>query len=65
MITEQEWPLTCPYCFQEISMLLDPTVSGTQRYIEDCEVCCRPIEIIYDSDGENILSFDCHGAVNG
>jgi len=65
MISEQEWYLTCPYCFQSISMLLDTSVPGTQKYIEDCEVCCRPIEITYSSDGETILSFDCHGAVSG
>lgn len=33
----------CPYCWEEISMLLDPSISAT--YVEDCEVCCNPIEI--------------------
>ena len=33
----------CPYCWEEISMLLDPSVS--QTYVEDCEICCNPIEI--------------------
>ncbi|MFB9053517.1 CPXCG motif-containing cysteine-rich protein [Formosa undariae] len=35
---------TCPYCWETISMLLDTGVSK-QQYIEDCEVCCNPIEI--------------------
>ena len=35
---------TCPYCWQRISMLVDPSESE-QVYIEDCEVCCRPIQI--------------------
>ncbi|MFS4418191.1 CPXCG motif-containing cysteine-rich protein [Maribacter sp. 2307ULW6-5] len=34
----------CPYCWEEISMLLDPSVHR-QTYIEDCEVCCNPIEL--------------------
>jgi hypothetical protein len=34
----------CPYCWEEISMLLDTSVSN-QTYIEDCEICCNPIEI--------------------
>jgi len=34
----------CPYCAAEISMLLDPSVEK-QAYIEDCEVCCNPIQI--------------------
>ncbi|MDT0675481.1 CPXCG motif-containing cysteine-rich protein [Autumnicola musiva] len=33
----------CPYCWMEISVLLDPSV-GNQKYIEDCENCCNPIE---------------------
>ena len=33
----------CPYCWEEISMLLDTSVS--QTYIEDCEICCNPIEL--------------------
>ena len=33
----------CPYCNAQISMLLDISVPQ-QRYIEDCEVCCNPIE---------------------
>jgi hypothetical protein len=35
----------CPYCWQNISMLLDPSID-VQKYIEDCEICCNPIEIL-------------------
>lgn len=34
----------CPYCWETISMLLDSSVSK-QTYVEDCEVCCNPIEL--------------------
>lgn len=34
----------CPYCWVEISMLLDSSVAK-QVYVEDCENCCNPIEI--------------------
>ena len=33
----------CPYCGQPFDAVLDPS-AGTQSYIEDCPVCCRPIE---------------------
>ena len=36
----------CPYCGEEISMVLDLSVRW-QTYVEDCEVCCNPIEISY------------------
>ncbi|MFW5973004.1 MAG: CPXCG motif-containing cysteine-rich protein [Bacteroidota bacterium] len=41
-IIEQHF--TCPYCWQSISVLVD-TSAEVQSYIEDCEVCCRPIRI--------------------
>ena len=34
----------CPYCGEDISMLIDLNFNN-QFYTEDCEVCCRPIEI--------------------
>jgi len=35
---------TCPHCWETISMLLDTSLTNSQ-YIEDCEVCCNPIQI--------------------
>lgn len=49
----------CPYCWEEISMLLDPS-AGMQTYIEDCEVCCNPIEIKPTFDGEDLVSFEAN-----
>jgi len=40
----QEHFFTCPYCWEDVSMLLDSSRSE-QTYIEDCEVCCNPIEV--------------------
>ena len=49
---EQEAFFMCPYCGSSISMLFE-TFHGGQDYIEDCEVCCRPIEVSYQiSAGE-------------
>lgn len=44
--------IQCPYCGQTISLLVDES-AGAQQYIEDCQVCCSPIEIAigYDADG--------------
>ncbi len=44
----------CPYCWEDISMLLDSSIPNT-TYIEDCEVCCRPIEIQVSFDSEQNL----------
>ena len=41
--------IECPYCGEVISLLLDSS-AGSQRYIEDCHVCCRPITVVLDVD---------------
>lgn len=52
-----EHDFTCPYCGAPITMLLDPSVPE-QTYVEDCEVCCNPIEVFYAFDEEELIAFD-------
>ena len=40
----QELTTSCPYCAESISLLIDDSVEA-QEYIEDCQVCCRPMVI--------------------
>lgn len=47
----------CPYCWEEISMLLDPSVPN-QTYIEDCEVCCNPIKVISQFNNNELIGFE-------
>jgi hypothetical protein len=51
-----EYFFACPYCSERISMVLDISVGG-QTYIEDCEVCCRPIEVRYTVEGDGVCDF--------
>ena len=55
-----EHSISCPFCAETISVLLDPS-SGDQSYIEDCQVCCRPIEISFELSGDDAVnvSADC------
>ena len=46
----------CPYCWEDISMLLDRSVRE-QTYVEDCEVCCNPIEITPQFEDNELVSF--------
>ena len=48
---------TCPYCFEQISMLVDPS-QRLQIYIEDCEVCCNPIEVKVEAEDLEIKIFE-------
>jgi transcription elongation factor Elf1 len=51
-----EHAFTCPHCGEEISVVLDLSVSR-QSYVEDCEVCCRPIEIRYTVEDDALVEF--------
>lgn len=35
--------VVCPYCGESFDTRLDLS-AGSQRYVEDCYVCCQPIE---------------------
>ena len=50
----------CPFCAEVMSILIDIS-AGDQSYIEDCQVCCQPMQIGFQtSDGEiEQLQVDC------
>lgn len=51
-----EKEFTCPYCWENQSRLFDPSILN-QNFIEDCEVCCNPIEFNLITNGLDILDF--------
>ena len=53
---EIEHFFTCPHCWETVSMILDLSVEE-QSYVEDCEVCCNPIQISYTIDNFELTDF--------
>jgi Cysteine-rich CPXCG len=47
----------CPYCGEEIEIVVDGSVEH-QQYVEDCSVCCRPIVLTVVADDGEVLSVD-------
>lgn len=45
----------CPYCGESFTTQIDIS-AGDQDYIEDCQVCCRPIlfSLHFDANGRLI-----------
>ena len=37
-------PFTCPWCGELNQVLIEPDEAG-QTVIQDCEVCCAPVEL--------------------
>ena len=45
----------CPYCGEKIEVLIDCSVPH-QNYIEDCHVCCKPINFNVSLDQDDELT---------
>ena len=50
---------SCPYCGEPVQLVIDDTSSVSdyseeQDYIEDCQVCCRPMQVSvrFSANGE-------------
>ena len=45
--------IECPYCGEALEIAVD-AAAARQQYIEDCQVCCQPIQlrITMDRDGQ-------------
>lgn len=39
----EDCEVQCPYCGEGIRILIDCSIQE-QAYVEDCQVCCAPIE---------------------
>jgi hypothetical protein len=51
---DDEASYICDACGEEIVIPIDPTAGSSQKYVEDCPVCCRAsvIGVEIDEDGE-------------
>ncbi|MEA3353933.1 MAG: CPXCG motif-containing cysteine-rich protein [Campylobacterota bacterium] len=56
--------ITCPYCLEHVSILLDTGADGRSDIVDDCEVCCRPIDIVYTVEDYIVTSLD-YRAIEG
>ena len=49
--------IQCPFCGQNSEVLVDTSLAQ-QRFTTDCEVCCRPMEVVVECEPGEILSLD-------
>lgn len=49
--------IQCPFCGQRFEIVVD-TSMGTNRFTTDCEICCRPMEVVAECVPGEILSLD-------
>lgn len=44
-----ERAVDCPFCGESQTITLDLSAGG-QSYVEDCQVCCQPMQISFEVD---------------
>ncbi|MGB1239950.1 MAG: CPXCG motif-containing cysteine-rich protein [Pseudomonadales bacterium] len=59
MLNLEERAVECPYCGESIDVLVDAQ-DGDQTYIEDCQVCCRPITFVIHQAHDGTLQVSVH-----
>jgi transposase-like protein len=56
-----ETTVSCPYCGQENVILVDESAGSTQQYVEDCQVCCKPWQIIVATTPDGEIDVEVRG----
>lgn len=48
--------IECPYCGEQLEVAVDWSIRR-QQYVEDCQVCCRPmtLTVVIDDDQQAVI----------
>ncbi|MCM3879900.1 MAG: CPXCG motif-containing cysteine-rich protein [Vicinamibacterales bacterium] len=51
-----EISVECPYCGESLELWVDQSGGQVQKYVEDCAVCCQPMEVMVEIEGDDEAS---------
>ena len=57
---ETSVPVQCPFCGQRFDLVIDTSIAS-QRFTTDCEVCCRPFEVLAECEEGEVTSIEVAG----
>ncbi len=46
----------CPSCGEAVALTIDTSAGAEQEYVEDCPVCCRPMDVFVRCRPGRVLS---------
>lgn len=49
--------IQCPFCGETFELAVDTSVPS-QRFTTDCEVCCRPFEVVAECEPGEIVGLE-------
>lgn len=52
----EEQGIHCPYCGEYQTVFIDPSDVEEENYIQDCQVCCRPIRFHLSEEFDGSVS---------
>lgn len=52
-----EAEIGCPHCGESFPLLIDTSLRE-QSLVEDCSVCCRPIQLRVESEPGEVIGVD-------
>ena len=47
--------IVCPFCGQGFELMIDTSIAS-QQFTTDCEICCRPFQVVAECEPGEILS---------
>ena len=59
---EQDYSFSCPHCGVELNVRLDASGGKMQQFVQDCEICCRPIQFEVRFAGEDVTHFSAEAS---
>ena len=51
-----EISVECPSCGGPLGLSVDESGGSVQKYVEDCAVCCQPMEVMVEIEGDEECS---------
>lgn len=57
----EETEVKCPFCGEFFTILVDTSVAS-QTYVEDCYVCCRPIQFTVRCEDDQVAAVEADRA---
>lgn len=50
--------MECPSCGEPVALAVDTSAGARQSYVEDCPVCCRPMQVQVVCQPGSVLAID-------
>ena len=58
----EETIVNCPSCGEAVALEIDTSAGDEQEYVEDCAVCCRPMDVFVRCRPGELLSISISAA---